>query len=93
MSCVDVCPVADTLELKSLVTKKPMNKKITAYVIVLIFLVITGAAKLSGYWNNSITKEQYLELYKNMNNIGHPTDVNQMKEFDENAKQNQQQQE
>lgn len=87
-SCIDACPVADTLEFNSLVTKKNINKKHAAAVIVLIFILITGAAKLGGLWQNSITKEQYLELYKNMQNIGHPTGVDEMKEFDEKAREN-----
>ncbi len=87
-SCIDACPVADTLEFNSLVTKKNINKKHAAAVIVFIFILITGAAKLGGLWQNSITKEQYLELYKNMQNIGHPTGVDEMKEFDQKAREN-----
>jgi polyferredoxin len=88
LSCVDACPVADTLELKLLVTKKSVNKKYAAAVIVLIFIVITGTAKLGGFWQNNISKEQHLELYKNMHSIGHPTGVNEMKEYDSTAREN-----
>lgn len=85
LSCVDACPVADTLELKTVITKKKLNKKIAASIIVLIFLLITGAAKISGVWQNNTSKEEYLELYKNMNNIGHPTGVEEVKEYNKQA--------
>lgn len=87
LSCVDACPVADTLELKLLAVKKTFNKKYAAVLIVLIFVLITGAAKLSGRWQNNITKEEYRELFKNMQNIGHPTGVSAVKEYDERARQ------
>ena len=85
-SCIDACPVADTLELKLLAPKKTINKKYAAIVIVLIFVVVTGIAKIGGLWQNNISKEEYLELYKNMNNIGHPTGIDQVKEYDTRAK-------
>lgn len=85
LSCVDACPVADTLDLKFPVTKRKINKKTVAFAIVILFAAITGAAKISGVWSNNISKEQYLELYKNMNNIGHPTGIREMKEYNSSA--------
>ncbi len=52
-------------------------------------MLITGYGMLSGNWQNKITKEQYLELYENMDFIGHPTGTNAVKKFNEDAIENQ----
>lgn len=85
LNCVDVCPVADTLQLETIGTKKKVNKKIVAIAVVAIFMLITGYGMLSGNWQNKITKEQYLELYENMDFFGHPTGTNAVKKFNEDA--------
>lgn len=89
LNCVDVCPVADTLQLETIGTKKKVNKKIVAIAVVAIFMLITGYGMLSGNWQNKITKEQYLELYENMDFFGHPTGTNAVKKFNEDAIENQ----
>jgi len=81
MSCVDACPVADTLDLKSIYTKKKINKKLVAIGVVSIFLAVTGFAMFSGHWQNDITKHEYLIHYKLMNSYGHPTGTAAIKEF------------
>ena len=73
LSCVDACPVADTLELKSVITRKKISKVKAAFGVVLIFISITGFAMLSGNWQNKISPKEYLIQYKNINQIGHPT--------------------
>ncbi len=83
MSCVDVCPVEDTLDLKSVITKKKVNKKYLAIAIVIIFMAITGLGMLTGNWKNHITKEEYLHHYKYMNSYGHPTGTKAIKKFNE----------
>jgi len=81
MSCVDACPVADTLDLKSIYTKKKINKKAVAIGVVSIFLVVTGFAMFTGHWQNDITKQEYLIHYKLMDTYGHPTGTAAIKEF------------
>jgi hypothetical protein len=81
MSCVDACPVADTLDLKSIYTKKKINKKLVAIGVVSIFLAVTGFAMFSGHWQNDITKHEYLIHYKLMDSYGHPTGTAAIKEF------------
>lgn len=85
LNCVDVCPVADTLEVTSVYTKKTVNKKYTAFGIAVIFMIVTGIGIISGYWQNKVTKEEYLMYYKNMNSFGHPTGVEETKKFNEEA--------
>ncbi len=73
LSCIDACPVADTLNLKFLVTKNKISKKSIAIGVVSIFMVVTGIGMISGHWQNDITKKEYLIHYRNMNSYGHPT--------------------
>jgi polyferredoxin len=85
MSCIDACPVADTLELKSVITKKKVSKKFVAIGVVTIFLVVTGFAMLTGHWQNDISKKDYLILYKNMDSFGHPTNPAAFRKLDKEA--------
>ncbi len=91
MSCVDACPVADTLEVRNIFTKKKVNKKLIAIGVVLIFIAITGFGILTGNWKNNVPKETYLELRKNMESIGHPTstaDIQELNKASEEEKTN-----
>ncbi|MCF7801220.1 MAG: 4Fe-4S binding protein [Candidatus Marinimicrobia bacterium] len=72
MSCVDACPVADTLDLTLVGTKKRWQPRWVAIGIVVLFMSITGAAMVSGYWQNQVTMEQYQQLNKNLERFGHP---------------------
>ncbi len=84
MNCVDVCPVKDTLELKTLLPqKKKISKRYVAIGVVTIFMVVTGFAMIIGNWQNNITKEEYLNHYKYMNSYGHPTGVEEFKKLNE----------
>jgi len=85
-NCIDACPVADTLDLKSVFpVKKKINKRYAAIGIVSIFLIVTGIGMFSGKWGNNISKEKYLMHYKNMNSYGHPTGTEAVKKFNEEA--------
>ena len=85
-NCIDVCPVADTLELKSVLpVKKKINKRYAAIAIVSIFLIVTAIGIFSGNWDNKISKEEYLIHYKYMNSYGHPTGTEAVKKFNEKA--------
>lgn len=57
--CVDVCPVNDTLflSIKSRTGKLP--GKIYAAALVFLFILGIGVARLTGYWQNSISREEY----------------------------------
>ena len=80
MNCVDVCPVADTLEYK-FIGKKVFNKKYIAAAIVLLFVLITGIGMITGNWKNNVSKEAYLKYYENIDRMGHPTSPAQLKEL------------
>ena len=85
MSCVDVCPIADTLEVKSLITGKPIHKRWVAIATVGIFIVITGIGMITGYWNSKVTTEEYLYHQQNLQGYGHPTDTKGLRELNNQA--------
>ncbi|MCX6831733.1 MAG: 4Fe-4S binding protein [candidate division Zixibacteria bacterium] len=78
MACVDACPVANTLEVKSLVARRRVPKRLAAVVTVGIFVAITGAAMLTGHWQNSITTQQYIEQQPYVRGYGHPISGSEM---------------
>jgi Fe-S-cluster-containing hydrogenase component 2 len=83
-NCIDVCPVADTLELKSIIpVKNKINKKYAAIGLVSIFIIATSIGMFSGNWDNKVSKEEYLMHYKYMNSYGHPTGTEAVKKFNE----------
>lgn len=71
MSCVDACPVKNTLELKPVIGKNKIPKKWIALGVVGIYFLIISIGMISGYWQNDISKEQYLNLYNQKNSIDH----------------------
>ncbi len=85
LNCIDVCPVADTLELKSVISKKRIPKKFVAIGVVSVFMIVTGIGIISGHWQNNITKEEYLIRYKEMDSYGHPTGTEAVKQFEKES--------
>jgi polyferredoxin len=71
LACLDACPVADTLELKTVVGNKKLSKKYVGLIILIIYFAITGYGMISGKWQNNVPKQTYLELYKNIDNYQH----------------------
>ena len=85
MSCVDACPVADTLDLESIVTKKKVSKRVLAIAIAVIFMIVTGIGILTGHWQNDITAKEYLHHYKYMDSYGHPRGAAAVEKFNKEA--------
>lgn len=85
LSCVDACPVAETLEVKSIITKKSISKRVVVIGIAGIFVLTTGAGMLTGYWQNKISKKEYLMYYKHVEKIGHPTGTEETEKFRDDA--------
>jgi polyferredoxin len=85
MNCVDVCPIKDTLQLENIGTKKVINKKYVLAGVLGLFMLVTGFGILSGNWHNNISKEEYINLYKDINSYGHPTGTEPVKQFNDEA--------
>lgn len=81
LSCVDVCPVKNTLYLESAVTKKKFSKKAVGFTILIIYFSITGLGILSGNWQNNVSKEEYLRHYQSINTIGHPRSTKEIEKL------------
>lgn len=86
MSCVDACPVENTLEVKSVITKRKVNKKWIAVGVVAIYFLIVLSGMVSDYWQNDIPKETYLELYKNKDKIDHIRSSSDVKKLNQISK-------
>jgi polyferredoxin len=88
LNCVDACPVSNTLQLKNIFyKKKKISGRVVAIGVVSIFLLVTAVGMFSGNWQNSISKEEYLIHYKEMNSYGHPTGTAAIKKFNESHQQ------
>lgn len=85
MSCVDVCPVKDTLYLQFAPKKKKINGKYVLAGILAIYFGIVGFAMLSGNWQNKVSKEQYIIHYNQMNSIGHPRSTADIERLNQEA--------
>jgi NAD-dependent dihydropyrimidine dehydrogenase PreA subunit len=92
MSCVDVCPVENTLDLKPILGKKKFSKKWIAAAIVTIYFAIISAGMISGYWQNDVNKEEYLRLYEQKGSIDHIRSSSDVQKLNKRASQSTQNQ-
>lgn len=67
LECITICPVKDTLDMKRSRRSRPVPPYVFALLIVGVFVAVTGAAMLSGHWQNDISKEEYLRRFKDVN--------------------------
>ncbi len=81
LNCVDACPVANTLEVKTKIINKKVSKKMIALTIIVIYIIITGIGIITGHWQNKISKEDYIILHQNIENFGHPTSTKDIDEL------------
>lgn len=87
LNCVDVCPVKDTLDLKSILPqKRKVSKRRVAIGVVSIFMAVTAFGMVTGNWQNDISKDEYLMHYKLMNSYGHPTGTKEIKKLNEQVR-------
>lgn len=91
MSCVDACPVKDTLQLRTQVGKNKINKKLVAVGVVAVYIFITGLGILTGNWHNKISEREYLIHHKKIHTLGHPrstADIEKLNEISEKGEKN-----
>jgi polyferredoxin len=69
MSCVEACPVKDTLNMT--VATKKVNKWTIPSVFLGLFFLMYLVAKLTGNWDTIITYQEFLELIPYIDRIGH----------------------
>ncbi len=64
LACVQVCPVKDTLDLRTGLMSKKIPNGVFATLGAGFFIAITGLAMLMGHWQNVISKEEYLKHFQ-----------------------------
>jgi len=85
MNCVDVCPVKDTLQLETFGTKKVIHKRYVLAGVIMLFIIVTGIGIFTDNWQNKISRQEYLILYKDINSYGHPTGTESVKKFNKDV--------
>ena len=63
LKCVEVCPVTNTLEMRTPAGGKPIPSLVFGGLVVGVFVAITGLAMLTNSWQNSISREEYLQRF------------------------------
>lgn len=66
LACVEVCPVKDTLALKSRSQGKPVRAWVAAAMVAIAFVTVTGAAMITGHWKNQISDQEYLRRFQQL---------------------------
>jgi len=85
LSCIDVCPVERTLELKATPKRLGVSRKTVAVGVVAIYGLICGAAMISDRWDNNITKEDYQHHQQYLQGYGHPTGASEIEVLNEQS--------
>ena len=64
LRCVEVCPVKETLLMKTSFSKASAPGWVFGLLVAGVFVAVTGMAMLTGHWNNSVQKEEYLKHFQ-----------------------------
>ncbi len=70
-SCVEVCPIKDTLKFSLGTKRKGLSQRKYAILLLAVYFGIVGIAMLAGLWQNSVSGAEYLHLFKEIGSIGH----------------------
>jgi polyferredoxin len=65
-ACVEICPVKDTLVMRASKTSRAVPSWVFGLMLAAIFIAITGLAMLTGHWQNTISKEEYVKRFQNV---------------------------
>lgn len=79
--CIDSCPVNNTLTLKNKFLNIKLNSKIITAIIFLTFITIIFIAIASNNWSNRISSKVYIEKYKHVHSLSHPTSAKDARDF------------
>ena len=66
LACVQVCPVKETLDIRTSFTRTRVPDWVFAVLVVGVFVAITGLAMLGGRWQNNISQDEYMKRFKNI---------------------------
>ena len=85
MQCVDICPVADTLQVQTTAGRTPVPKALIAAGVVGLFVLTTGLGVITGHWQNPVSREEYLQHQEQLHAYGHPTGSDDISDLNEEA--------
>jgi len=83
LQCIDSCPVKNTLYLSSAKQKVRISRKVYAILLVAIFIGGVTWANITGYWQNSITAEEYQYHMQHLNDPAYQHNQGEVPEYDE----------
>jgi len=66
LKCVEVCPVKNTLEMKTGRNAKPVPTWAFGVLIGGVFMAVTGLAMLTGHWQNNISRTEYQRRFQQL---------------------------
>lgn len=68
LRCVEECPVKETLVLRTKKTSATVAPWVFGVLLAGVFMAVTGLAMLTGHWNNSVSKDEYLFRFQKLDN-------------------------
>jgi ferredoxin len=66
LQCVEVCPVKNTLDIRTSLTHTPVPNWIFGTLVAGVFIAITGLAMMTGHWKNGIAQDEYSKRFENI---------------------------
>jgi polyferredoxin len=66
LTCTSVCPEPDTLSPQVYRQKKPFSALKVAAMILIIYFLFMGIARMTGHWQNSISNDEYKDRIEHL---------------------------
>jgi polyferredoxin len=66
LQCVEVCPVQQTLEMRTIRSTKPIPTWVFGVLVAGVFVAVTGLAMLTGNWQNGISPAEYQRRFQQL---------------------------
>jgi polyferredoxin len=70
-SCTEACPIKDTLKFSVNSRSGELTQKRYAILLLCVYFGIIGLAMLLGLWQNNISGQEYLQLFRIIGTINH----------------------
>jgi polyferredoxin len=65
-ACIEVCPVKNTLVMSAGSKSKSIPSWVFGILLTGVFIAITGLAMITGHWQNSISRQEYVKRFQNI---------------------------
>ncbi|MBI5463753.1 MAG: 4Fe-4S binding protein [Ignavibacteriales bacterium] len=84
LKCVTICPVKNTLELRTHARGKAVPGWVFGSLVVGVFAGITGLAMLTGHWQNGISSQEYQRRFQQIDSPLYQHNRGQVPHYDGN---------